>query len=166
MPAADSLVAVNGRDYRRPTRPTVVMTIDGCQPAYLDDGLRRGLMPRLGAMLAGEGAYHLGRGVMPSLTNPNNVSIVTGVAPAVHGIPGNHFRAPDGSEVRGTGTLEGSIAMEPRGSGGFGYDPVFVPTGETRTVAELGDEWKRGRSHRAAAARALPAGVGEAPGEM
>ena len=51
-------------------------------------------------MLAGEGAYHLGRGVMPSLTNPNNVSIVTGVAPAVHGIPGNHFRAPDGSEVQ------------------------------------------------------------------
>lgn len=100
MPTADSLVAVNGRDYRRPTRPTVVMTIDGCQPAYLDDGMQRGLMPRLNAMLAGDGAYHLGRGVMPSLTNPNNVSIVTGVAPAVHGIPGNHFRATDGSEVQ------------------------------------------------------------------
>ena len=100
MPAADSLVAVNGRDYRRPTRPTVVMTIDGCQPAYLDDGMARGLMPRLAGMLGGAGAYHLGRGVMPSLTNPNNVSIVTGVAPAVHGIPGNHFRAPDGSEVQ------------------------------------------------------------------
>ena len=82
MPAADSLVAVNGREYRRPTRPTVVMTIDGCQPAYLDDGIARGLMPRLAALLAGEGAYHLGRGVMPSLTNPNNVSIVTGAAPA------------------------------------------------------------------------------------
>ncbi len=74
--------------------------------------------------------------------------------------------SPDGSEVRGTGMLEGSIATEPRGSAGFGYDPVFVPTGETRTVAELGDEWKRGHSHRAAAARALPAGVGGAPGEM
>ena len=100
MPAADSLVEVNGRDYRRPARPTAVITIDGCQPAYLDDGMARGLMPRLSAMLAGEGAYYLGRGVMPSLTNPNNVSIVTGVAPAVHGIPGNHFRAPDGSEVQ------------------------------------------------------------------
>ena len=100
MPAADSLVTVNGRDYRRPTRPTVVMTIDGCQPSYLDDGMARGLMPRLAALLAGDGAYHLGRGVMPSLTNPNNVSIVTGASPAVHGIPGNHFRAPDGDEVQ------------------------------------------------------------------
>jgi phosphonoacetate hydrolase len=100
VPAADSLVAVNGREYRKPARPTVVMTIDGCQPAYLDDAMARGLMPRLAAMLAGEGAYHLGLGVMPSLTNPNNVSIVTGVAPAVHGIPGNHYRAPDGEEVQ------------------------------------------------------------------
>ena len=100
MPAADLPIAVNGRDYRRPTRPTVVMTIDGCQPAYLDDGMARGLMPRLSQVLAGDGAYHLGRGVMPSLTNPNNVSIVTGVSPAVHGIAGNHFRAPDGSEVQ------------------------------------------------------------------
>jgi XTP/dITP diphosphohydrolase len=74
--------------------------------------------------------------------------------------------APDGSELRGTGTLEGFIATVARGSGGFGYDPVFVPTGETRTVAELGDEWKRAHSHRAAAARALPAGVGEPPPEM
>jgi XTP/dITP diphosphohydrolase len=66
--------------------------------------------------------------------------------------------SPDGTEARGTGTLEGSIATEPRGSGGFGYDPVFVPTGETRTVAELGDEWKREHSHRAEATRALPRG--------
>ena len=73
---------------------------------------------------------------------------------------------PEGSELRGTGTLEGAIATEPRGSGGFGYDPVFVPTGETRTVAELGDEWKRANSHRAAATRALRAGVGEPPPEM
>jgi XTP/dITP diphosphohydrolase len=74
--------------------------------------------------------------------------------------------APDGAEHRGTGTLEGAIATEPRGTEGFGYDPVFVPIGETRTVAELGDEWKRAHSHRAAATRALPAGVGEAPREM
>jgi XTP/dITP diphosphohydrolase len=73
---------------------------------------------------------------------------------------------PGGVEHRGTGRLEGAIAIEPRGTGGFGYDPVFVPTGERRTVAELGDEWKRAHSHRAAATRALPAGVGEAPREM
>ena len=74
--------------------------------------------------------------------------------------------APDGSEFRGTGTLEGAIATETRGSEGFGYDPIFVPTGETQTVAELGNEWKRAHSHRAAATRALLAGVGEAPREM
>ena len=58
-------------------------------------------------------------------------------------------------EYRGSGTLAGRIAAEPRGSAGFGYDPVFVPEGEERTVAELGDDWKARRSHRAAAAAAL-----------
>ena len=51
--------------------------------------------------------------------------------------------------------LEGQIADEPRGSEGFGYDPIFVPEGEQQTVAELGDEWKSHNSHRARAARAL-----------
>jgi XTP/dITP diphosphohydrolase len=63
--------------------------------------------------------------------------------------------SPDGEELRGTGTVEGTIASEPRGSEGFGYDPIFVPLGETRTVAELGNDWKREHSHRALAARAL-----------
>ena len=63
--------------------------------------------------------------------------------------------APDGRELRGTGRLEGRIADEPRGSEGFGYDPVFVPNGEERTVAELGDSWKDEHSHRARAALAL-----------
>ena len=63
--------------------------------------------------------------------------------------------APDGDEVRGTGTLPGRIATEPRGSEGFGYDPIFVPDGEVRTVAELGNGWKRDNSHRARAAREL-----------
>jgi len=73
---------------------------------------------------------------------------------------------PEGQELRGTGTLEGAIAAEPKGSEGFGYDPVFVPNGESRTVAELGNQWKREHSHRAAATRALVAGLGEAPREM
>ena len=63
--------------------------------------------------------------------------------------------SPEGTEVRGTGVLEGSIALEPRGSEGFGYDPVFVPDGELRTVAELGDAWKQTSSHRTRAARAF-----------
>jgi len=72
--------------------------------------------------------------------------------------------APDGTEKRSTGTLEGRIAKEPRGSEGFGYDPIFVPAGEGRTVAELGDEWKRRNSHRARAAQALLRAAEAAPG--
>ncbi len=62
---------------------------------------------------------------------------------------------PDGAELRGTGTVAGRIGHEPRGTEGFGYDPIFVPEGEDRTVAELGDAWKVENSHRARAARAL-----------
>ena len=64
---------------------------------------------------------------------------------------------PDGTELRGTGVLEGRIASAPRGAEGFGYDPIFVPDGETRTVAALGNAWKRSHSHRARAAAALAA---------
>jgi len=63
--------------------------------------------------------------------------------------------SPDGRELRGTGTLEGRIAEHAAGSEGFGYDPIFVPDGEERTVAELGNGWKAENSHRARAARAL-----------
>jgi XTP/dITP diphosphohydrolase len=63
--------------------------------------------------------------------------------------------SPEGKELRGTGVLEGRIAEEPRGSEGFGYDPVFVPEAEERTVAELGNAWKSRHSHRARAAAAL-----------
>ncbi|MFL5961869.1 MAG: non-canonical purine NTP pyrophosphatase [Gaiellaceae bacterium] len=62
---------------------------------------------------------------------------------------------PDGTEAHRTGVLEGTIALAPAGNEGFGFDPLFIPRGETRTVAELGDEWKARHSHRALAARAL-----------
>jgi XTP/dITP diphosphohydrolase len=62
---------------------------------------------------------------------------------------------PGGEELRGTGTLEGTVADAPRGREGFGYDPIVVPACETRTVAELGDVWKSRHSHRAQAARAV-----------
>jgi XTP/dITP diphosphohydrolase len=62
---------------------------------------------------------------------------------------------PAGEELHATGTLEGLIADVPRGSEGFGYDPIFVPLGEASTVAELGNAWKAEHSHRARAAQAL-----------
>jgi XTP/dITP diphosphohydrolase len=66
---------------------------------------------------------------------------------------------PGGSELEAAGTLEGTIAETPRGGEGFGYDPVFVPLGEARTVAELGNAWKAEHSHRARAARVLAAAL-------
>ena len=67
--------------------------------------------------------------------------------------------SPTGEEHRGTGVLDGRIGREPRGSEGFGYDPIFVPDGEERTVAELGNDWKQTHSHRARAAAELARGV-------
>jgi XTP/dITP diphosphohydrolase len=63
--------------------------------------------------------------------------------------------SPEGVEARGTGTLEGRIGTEARGSEGFGFDPIFIPRGAKQTVAELGNEWKAENSHRAQAAKAL-----------
>jgi XTP/dITP diphosphohydrolase len=63
--------------------------------------------------------------------------------------------SPTGAEVVGTGVLRGEIALVAAGDEGFGFDPVFVPRGEVRTVAELGDAWKAEHSHRALAAQSL-----------
>jgi phosphonoacetate hydrolase len=79
-----------------PTRPVVVITVDGGAPAYFTDALDRGLMPNLAAVLNTGGEFHIGTSEMPSLTNPNNISIITGVSPAIHGIPGNYCRLDDG----------------------------------------------------------------------
>ena len=92
-------VTVNGRSYRVPDRPVAVVCIDGSAPAYFDDGLKRGLLPNL-ARFRREGFSASADCVVPSFTNPNNLSIVTGVLPAVHGISGNFFLNPDtGQEV-------------------------------------------------------------------
>jgi phosphonoacetate hydrolase len=92
-------VLVNGRRYRLPSRPVVAVCVDGCAPAYLADALERGLLPHL-ARFRAEGFFGEADGVVPSFTNPNNLSIVTGAPPAVHGICGNFFLDPEsGAEV-------------------------------------------------------------------
>jgi phosphonoacetate hydrolase len=93
-------ILVNAREYRMPRKPTVAVTLDGTDPRYLDDGLGRGLLPTLQTMLDSGGVYALGRANMPTFTNVNNMSIVTGGPPSVHGLPGNHYLAPDGEEVQ------------------------------------------------------------------
>ena len=90
---------LNGRHYKLPTQPTVVVCVDGCEPDYLAQAVATGHMPWLKRTLA------LGSGltadcVVPSFTNPNNLSIITGVPPSIHGICGNYlYDAATGTEV-------------------------------------------------------------------
>src|SRR5450759_2129397 len=81
-------------------RPLVVVCIDGCQYEYITAAVAAGAAPFLGRLLAGAGTCFIADCVMPSFTNPNNLSIVTGVPPSVHGICGNYFFDPEtGEEV-------------------------------------------------------------------
>src|SRR5205085_8882568 len=83
-------LTVNGRDYRWPRRPVVVVCVDGCEPDYINQAIAAGAAPFL-ARLDGDGTCLTADCVVPSFTNPNNLSIVTGVPPSVHGICGNYF---------------------------------------------------------------------------
>ncbi|HXY80551.1 MAG TPA: alkaline phosphatase family protein [Gaiellaceae bacterium] len=92
-------VEVNGRSYSFPATKTAVVCLDGVDPRYLDDAFERKLVPRLRELVE-QGVYATASSQLPSFTNPNNLSIVTGAPPAVHGVPGNHYLAPDGREVQ------------------------------------------------------------------
>jgi phosphonoacetate hydrolase len=83
-------VSVNGRDYRFPKTPTVVVCLDGSEPGYIERAIDAGLAPNF-ARLMKDGANLTALSAMPSFTNPNNMSIITGRPPAVHGIAGNYF---------------------------------------------------------------------------
>ena len=93
------MITVNQRAYRVPVRPTVVVCIDGCEPDYIAQAVAHGRMPWLKQVLH-EGTALVADCVIPSFTNPNNLSIVTGVPPSVHGICGNYlFDVASGTEV-------------------------------------------------------------------
>ena len=93
-------ITVNGRSYRWMDRPLVVVCVDGCEYEYITAAVAAGAAPFLGRLLAGAGTCVIADCVMPSFTNPNNLSIVTGVPPSVHGICGNFFFDPErGEEV-------------------------------------------------------------------
>jgi len=92
-------LTVNGRTYKLPAQPTVVVCVDGCEPDYLAQAVATGQMPWLKRTLA-LGSGLTGDCVVPSFTNPNNLSIVTGAPPSVHGICGNYlFDTASGTEV-------------------------------------------------------------------
>ena len=86
-------VTVNGRNYNWPAEPLVVICCDGSEPDYMEVAMRAGLMPNLQRIIA-KGSNLRGHSVIPSFTNPNNLSIVTGRPPAVHGICGNYLIDP------------------------------------------------------------------------
>jgi phosphonoacetate hydrolase len=83
-------VEVNGRSYRLPSRPTVIIVVDGFDPAYLEHGFADGTLPRMKSFIT-HGFVGFADCSMPGTTNTNNTSIVTGVPPAVHGINGNYY---------------------------------------------------------------------------
>ncbi len=95
----DKIIHVNGRDYHWPKNPLVVICCDGSEPDYMETAMADGLMPNL-QRIVGKGENLRGASVIPSFTNPNNLSIVTGRPPAVHGICGNYLLDPEtGDEV-------------------------------------------------------------------
>lgn len=92
-------VSVNGRSYAWPVVPAIAICLDGCEPAYLDEAIAAGLMPAL-VRIKEKGTVRFAHSVIPSFTNPNNLSIATGRPPAVHGICGNYLYNPEtGEEV-------------------------------------------------------------------
>jgi phosphonoacetate hydrolase len=93
------MLNVNKRSYKLPAQPTVVICVDGCEPDYLGQAVAAGRMPWLERTLA-EGTGLIADCVVPSFTNPNNLSIVTGAPPSVHGICGNYlYDTASGTEV-------------------------------------------------------------------
>ena len=92
-------VAVNGRTYAWPRVPAIAICLDGCEPAYLDEAIKAGLMPAL-VRIKQKGTVRMAHSVIPSFTNPNNLSIATGRPPSVHGICGNYlYERETGKEV-------------------------------------------------------------------
>jgi phosphonoacetate hydrolase len=88
--STDKTIEVNGRRYAWPERPLVAVCIDGSEPDYIECAIAAGVMPVVGEWVQ-SGANLRADCVVPSFTNPNNISIVTGVPPDVHGICGNYF---------------------------------------------------------------------------
>jgi phosphonoacetate hydrolase len=96
--ARDSGFWCNGRRYAAPTQPTIGICLDGTAREYLTRALAEGVMPTLARVLDDGGRLLSAQAQVPTLTNVNNASIVTGVSAAVHGVSGNHYLAPDERE--------------------------------------------------------------------
>jgi XTP/dITP diphosphohydrolase len=125
-------------------------------PALADDsGLE---VDALGGRPGLHSARYLGPGASPAGQVAGLLRELAGVPPerrTARFVAALAVALPDGREATARGIVEGTIAAAPRGTGGFGYDPIFVPRGGRRTYAEMPAAEKARTSHRAAAARAI-----------
>lgn len=109
-----SVIELHGRRYRLPNKPTVAICVDGFDPEYLQHGISDGILPNLAPMVK-TGFSTTAKSAMPSFTNPNNVSIITGGTVAQHGIGGNYFLDRETGEERtitDDSLLRGSTLLE------------------------------------------------------
>jgi phosphonoacetate hydrolase len=113
-------VTLHAKSYTIPTHPTVIVCIDGFDPEYLASGLSKSILPKM-ARWVRQGFHATAKSAMPSVTNTNNVSIVTGQPPSVHGISGNYYLDKATGEERmvlDDSTMRGSTILERMGSAG------------------------------------------------
>jgi phosphonoacetate hydrolase len=130
-------ISLHGRFYCRPRRPTVVICADGCDPAYLEAGLKAGVLPTI-ARWQKAAFYTLADAAMPTFTNPNNLSIVTGAPPSIHGISGNFALDRDsGAEIMMTDPemVHGSTVLALMSQAGV---PVAAVTAKDKLRRMLG----------------------------
>ena len=90
MPTQPAMVRLHNRTYAHPSQPLIVVCIDGCDSAYIDQGLNDGILPHIKQFIE-TGFGTTAEAIVPTFTNPNNLSIVTGGPPLLHGISGNYF---------------------------------------------------------------------------
>jgi len=145
MSSEKPLINVNGRDYRWPAKPVVVVCIDGSEPDYIEQAIAAGVMPWMKKIVEQQGSDLRAHCVVPSFTNPNNISIVTGVPPVVHGICGNFYYDKDNDrevmmnepELLRTPTI--FKAFQDRGA------KIAIVTAKDKLRRLLGNELKMGK---------------------
>ena len=145
MSSEKPLITVNGRDYRWPEKPVIVVCIDGSEPDYIEQAIAAGVMPWMKRIVEQQGSDLRAHCVVPSFTNPNNISIVTGVPPVVHGICGNFYYDKDNDrevmmnepELLRTPTI--FKAFQDRGA------KIAIVTAKDKLRRLLGNELKMGK---------------------
>ena len=140
-----STIELHGRVYKLPQRPTVVICIDGFDPEYLERGIADGILPNM-ASIVKSGFSAIAKCTMPSFTNPNNVSIITGAPTATHGIAGNFFldRATRAEHmIVDDSLLRGSTILEQMSIRGVRVAAITAKD-KLRAIINHGLDWSKG----------------------